>query len=168
MEDEPDLPRLARISETDTLPANPTRKRVRHGSFAALSSDPAIFSSDDDPSADNYSRQRNKKKFRGPWYRQVLASETNSPHELDGSEPVKKTDRKFERKYDSGVFLGSDGTDLDEVIEAIESKQASSLPLRQVRTQPRIQPPEKSEEEAWVEAQIQRCLEDGNETVDLS
>jgi hypothetical protein len=167
MEDEPDLPRLARISESDNLPINPTRKRVRHGSFAALSSDPAIFSSDDDPSADNYLRQRNKKKFRGPWYRQVLASETNS-HEVDGSEPVKKADRKFERKYDSGVFLGSDGTDLDEVLEAIESKQASSLPLRQVRPPPRIQPPEKSEEEVWVEAQIQRCLEDGNETVDLS
>lgn len=166
MDDElPPLPRNTSNLAAETFPIHPTKKRVRHSSFTALSSDPAIFSSDDDPSAENYLRVRRKKQFRGPWYQQVPASEDNSQE----TEGTKKVERRFERKYDSGVFMGSDGTDLDEVMEVMERKQTGAgLPVRQPRTSPRVSQLEKSREEIWVERQIQQCLEDGNESIDLS
>jgi hypothetical protein len=71
----------------------------------------------------------------------------------------------LERQFDSGVFMGSDGTDMDEFMEEIESGPAS-LPLRQsriIQTQKAAPTPEE-----LAQGQIQRCLEDGNESIDLS
>lgn len=152
---------------------NPTRKRLRHNSFNAPSSDPPIFSSDDNPDADNYlygREQRKKKKFRGPWYQQVLQSETGSQDEIESTLPPKRMGRKFERKYDSGVYMGSDGTEIEE--EFLEHAHrslanSSALSLRQTRTASRPQP-ERSQEEIWVQGRIQTCLEEGNERIDLS
>jgi hypothetical protein len=164
MADEPTLPRLAYNPVTELFSNNPPRKRVRHSS-PPISSDPAIFSSDDDPSAENYTKERSKKKFRGPWYRQVPASESGlqDAHE---NEPRKKSKRRFERQFDSGVFLGSDGTDVDEAPEGIEFVNASALPLRSSRIA-QTRHLELSPEEL-ARGQIQRCLEDGTEGIDLS
>ena len=156
------LPKLAWDPSSESYSKNPHRKRVRLSS-PPISSDPVIFSSDDDPSADNYhSQERRKKRFRGPWYRQRPASDEGSQ---DTHEHEKKGKRKLERQFDSGVFMGSDGTDMDEFMEEIEPGPAS-LPLRQSRiTQTEKAAPTPEE---LAQGQIQRCLEDGNESIDLS
>jgi hypothetical protein len=163
MADDLPLPRLAWNPTTESFSKNPPRKRVRPSS-PPISSDPPIFSSDDDPSADNYSTQaRRKKKFRGPWYRQRPASDEGSQ---DSNEHDQKKRRKFERQFDSGVFMGSDGTDMDESMEEFESGPAS-LPLRQSRVTRQSEKAAPTPE-TLARGQIQRCLEEGDESIDLS
>jgi len=163
MAEELHLPRRAWDPKTESFSDNPPRKRVRLSS-PPISSDPAFFSSDDDPSVDNYhTQERHKKKFRGPWYRQRPALDEGS---LDSHEyGQKKSKRKFERQFDSGVFMGSDGTDMDDATEEFEPEPAS-LPLRQ----PRVIQTQKAAPtlEELAQGQIQRCLEDGDESIDLS
>jgi len=168
MDDElPSLPPHGSGPSNNTIPYNPIRKRVHANSFATPSSDPPFFSSDDNPDADNYSRDRKKARFRGPWYQQERQLELESQESLEHN-PLRKTERKFERKYDSGVYMQSDGTDYDESVlenEAIlvgEEMQESVLPLRQTLL------PERTPEETRVQGAIQRCLEEGNERIDLS
>jgi hypothetical protein len=153
------LPPIAWDPTREPFLNNPQRKRVRLSS-PPISSDPAIFSSDDDPSADNYTQERRKKKFRGPWYRQRPASDTESQDSHD-QDQHKKTKRKFERQFDSGVFMGSDGTDMDE-----PSEFGSVVQLRQSRVTQTAKVLPTPEELA--RGQIQRCLEDGDESIDLS
>lgn len=160
-----------------TLPTHPTKKRVRHSSFTALSSDPAIFSSDDnDPSAENYLFARRKKKFRGPWYEQVPASDGVNYQENTGTDGGKEKKgsglRKFERKYDSGVFMGSDGTDFDElegIVEAdmVKESRGVELGLRKGWREPLLVK-RRDGQEVLVESVVERCLEEGNESIDLS
>ena len=160
MTEEPTLPTLARNVHVGPFAKNPTRKRVRDSS-PQPSSDPPMFSSDDDPSVERYTQGRRKQQFRGPWYNQQLASD---PVYQESSEPIKHK-RPFERQYDSGVWMGSDFTDMDDsmIEELIGSKpppasQQSYIPLSQ-RT-----------EQLDLSAQeiIERCLELGKETIDLS
>jgi hypothetical protein len=161
MVDDLPLPRLAWDPNTESF--SKTRKRVRLSS-PPISSDPAIFSSDDDPSADNYhTQERRKKKFRGPWYRQRPAPDEGSQDSLEES---KRSKRKLERQFDSGVFMGSDGTDIDESTEELVSGDSgpTSLPLRQ----PRVIEKAVTTPEELARSQIQRCLEDGDESIDLS
>lgn len=159
MAEELSLPRIAWATTSESF-STTARKRVRLSS-PPISSDPAIFSSDDDPSADNYTQERRKKKFRGPWYHQRPASEAGS---VDSHEPEhKKGKRRFERQFDSGVFMGSDGTDMD--LEEFEDGP-TALPLRQSRmpqTRKAVSTPEE-----LARGLIQRCLEDGDESIDLS
>jgi len=159
MADELPLPRLAWDPSTESFTKNPPRKRVRLSS-PPISSDPAIFSSDDDPSAENYTQERRKKKYRGPWFRQRPAS----PQESQERESHKKSKRTFERHFDSGVFMGSDGTDGGEELEDFE--KTALLPLRQSRATQSAKPLPSPEELA--QGQIQLCLEEGNESIDLS
>ena len=162
MADDLPLPRLPWDPSSGSYLNNPPRKRVRLSS-PPISSDPVIFSSDDDPSADNYhSQERRKKRFRGPWYRQRPASDEGPQN---SHEHEKKCKRKLERQFDSGVFMGSDGTDIDEPMEEFESGTAS-LPLRQSRIIQKEKAAPTPEELA--QGQIQRCLEDGDESIDLS
>ncbi|TVY37418.1 Glucose-repressible alcohol dehydrogenase transcriptional effector [Lachnellula subtilissima] len=132
-----------------------------------VSSDPAIFSSDDDPSADNYTQERRKKKYRGPWYQQQLASDSGSLDQNENDQNMKGTrTRTFERQYDSGIFMGSDGTDIDEVMENLSTTRAPALSLRLSRpaqTDRRIPSPEE-----LARGQIDSCLEEGEESIDLS
>ena len=152
------LPRIAWATTSESF-STTARKRVRLSS-PPISSDPAIFSSDDDPSADNYTHERRKKKFRGPWYHQRPASEAGS---VDSHEPEhKKGKRRFERQFDSGVFMGSDGTDID--LEEFED-EPTALPLRQTRVTKASRAASTPEELA--RGLIQRCLEDGDESIDL-
>ncbi|KAG7138509.1 hypothetical protein HYQ45_004381 [Verticillium longisporum] len=70
MADEPSLPRLPAISwneHTQSFSNNPRKRgRARRSSNATPlfnnSSDPAVFSSDDDPALDNYVEGRRKKR----------------------------------------------------------------------------------------------------------
>ena len=75
------------------------------------SSDPALFSSDETPDAENYSggKRRRKKTYAGTWWGEKIsrlgpggkASSTNgSSHRV--------TKRQFTRNFDSGIFMNSD------------------------------------------------------------
>jgi hypothetical protein len=163
MADELTLPRLTWDSATESFSNDRPRKRVRHGS-PTTSSDPVLFSSDDDPSAENYTQGRRKQKYRGPWYSQRLALDQDSQ---GPDEHPKKSKRSFQRQHDSGIWLGSEGTDVDEAMESLQSfNDTLNLPLRQPRpTQTKDEP---SSPESLARDQIALCLEDGNESIDLS
>lgn len=165
MEDELTLPRLAWNPATGSFFKDRPRKRVRLSS-PPVSSDPVVFSSDDDPSSENYTQGRRKQKYRGPWYSQEPASEQDS-QESQGRESPKKSKRIFERQFDSGVWLGSDCTDADEAIEGLLSiNETWNLPVRQSRfIQPKNETPSPEE---LARGQIELCLEEGNESIDLS
>lgn len=162
MEDEPTLPKLSWDPVTESFSNARRRKRVL--SSPPVSSDP-IFSSDDDPSAENYTQGRRKKKFRGPWYQQQPASDAAS-QEPEQEEEQRRGKRTFERQYDSGIFMGSDGTDIEEVMENLQATRGPALSLRLSRTtqtERRVPTPEE-----LVRGQIERCLEEGEESIDLS
>jgi hypothetical protein len=161
------LPRLAWDPATESILNKKPRKRARLS--PPVSSDPPIFSSDDDPSVDNYTQARRKRTYRGPWYRQQPASDSGSSIQDSQERDVRKTKRTFERQFDSGVWLGSDDTDADATIEALDAVcvGTTNLPVRQARavqtTQNLIDTPE-----GLAQRQIELCLETGNETIDLS
>ena len=166
MTEEVPLPRLIWDPSTESFSSTRERKRVKLSS-PPFSSDP-VFSSDEDPSAENYTQERRKKKFRGPWYHQRPILET-AHHELDQHDPQRKTKRSFERHFDSGVFMGSDGTDVDD--DAVEDNLIERVsvptllpwrPSRATQTAKELSP------EEWVQDKIHQCLEDGNQTIDLS
>lgn len=163
MADEPTLPKLAWDPVTESFSNNRRRKRVL--SSPPVSSDPAIFSSDDDPSAENYTQERRKKKYRGPWYRQQLASDAGSQDQHENGQH-KKGKRTFERQYDSGIFMGSDGTDIDEAMENLLAPSGPSLSLRLSRAAQTEKPIPSPEDLA--RGQIDRCLEEGEGSIDLS
>ncbi len=155
MADEPSLPPIPPSKAADAI-FGPNRKRVRlnlldsssasgHGlgttaqQLLSNSSDPAVFSSDDDPALDNYApeatagRSRKKKRYVGAWFAQHPASADSTFDEViaDGAEPrgrtttttlpllpsspvrqgrpSKKQRRTFERQFDSGVWMGRGG-----------------------------------------------------------
>lgn len=86
------------------------------------SSDPALFSSDETPDAENYSngaKRRKKKTYKGTWWDNELNKSRTDV--VDGDESGPSAKRKFRRNFDSGVFMAdeSSGTDLssDGVLE---------------------------------------------------
>ena len=170
MAEEPTLPRLVWNPLKESFSSHLQKKRGRVNSDA-LSSDPPLFSSDDDPSAENYTHIRRKKKYRGPWYQQLPASD--SSHDQHEQESARKGKRVFERQFDSGVWMGSDGTDMDEPSEELELKTPAS-----VTVWPRTVPVYNHVAHAWnqversseelAQSQIDMCIENGNETIDLS
>lgn len=169
MADEPSLPVLPGVSwnERSQSFSKGSRKRIRtlqSGSGNSLmglhnSSDPAIFSSDDDPGLDNYMSSRRKRKYVGSWYNQLPASGDSTFGE---SMQVPKTKRTLRRQLDSGVFLGSDGTENDEIPDALELPLHSKIP-RLERSIVSVLP----EAERQAREKIRECLEQGNESVDF-
>ncbi|OAA36653.1 Leucine Rich Repeat domain protein [Metarhizium rileyi] len=165
MAEEPSLPRLPAVSwdESSQSFSNNPRKRVRHPRSGGLcnSSDPAVFSSDDDPGLDNYVEGRKKKRYVGSWFQQQPTSSdsTFSEHML-----LPKPKRKLARHFDSGVYLGSDGTDGEDLAsEVLEMPLRSKLP--QLEQQPLTTAVSKAELSA--RDKIRSCLEQGEETIDL-
>jgi hypothetical protein len=158
MADDLPLPKRAWHPASETFSSN--TKRVRRCS-PPISSDPALFSSDDDPSADNYTQERRKKKYRGPWYNQRLASDASGEHD-----PGRKSKRPFERQFDSGVFMGSDGTDIDEESVVQFERERGSIPSLQFSAARIVTPLPSAEDLA--SRLIQQCLEYGTESIDLS
>jgi len=111
-----------------------------------------ILAGDDDPSVDNYTGGRRKRQFRGPWYDPQPTTVGN------------KKQRNFKRQYDSGVFLGSDGTDMDDGMDESESVYAN-LALRQWNSSQNTVKQEPTAEDL-VRQHIELCLENGNETIE--
>ncbi|MCJ1357804.1 MAG: hypothetical protein MMC33_007800 [Icmadophila ericetorum] len=161
------------------------RKRSRQD-YLTTSSDPPIFSSDDAPaSLENYTDHRSKRSFKGTWWGEKI--------EQPAAEPIHNGPRKrreFKRTVDSGVWMGSDETDADADIDA-DIEQAlnklhgpsegsrdlqgriwqnsltwkSSSPVS-VRRPTNLSQSSISQREA--SSQVERCVENGIETVDLS
>ena len=178
MAEEPSLPLLPTglVSNSSFNGRRPTKRARLHDTSPAASSDPPLFSSDDDPSADNYSnpKRRQKMKYRGPWFKQEpdSASSSSQPGE-------RKAKRTFERQFDSAVWLGSDGTDGtddDTDYEFLKNAPvppflAKGLPMA-MRPSPlrtRIISSRKyPSQEDVARQQIEKCLDDGVEDIDLS
>ncbi|ELR07141.1 hypothetical protein VC83_02397 [Pseudogymnoascus destructans] len=172
MADEPLLPSLPK-GLAPSFYSNTGRpgKRARLSS-APASSDPPLFSSDDDPSAENYSdpKRRQKMRYKGPWYKQ----EPDNSLSNQGERKVKRT---LERQFDSGVWLGSDSTDDDADYDFLKGAPVTSFlanglpmamrpsPLRSRVIIPSAQYPSQEDQ---ARQHIQQCLEEGNEDVDLS
>jgi len=173
MAEEPTLPRLpGPYGSARTLFANP-RKRGR-GPFAGpapfpTSSDPAIFSSDDDPALDNYTHGRRKKRYVGTWFDQHPASDSNDSAlgEETRSTPLPKPKlkRQLRRQMDSGVWMAQgELTDTDDTLEL--EVPPSRLPLAP-RAAPMPVSPQYSSEERMAQDIIQSCIDRGVEDVDL-
>ncbi|RYP87832.1 hypothetical protein DL769_000424 [Monosporascus sp. CRB-8-3] len=143
MSEEPTLPRLPTVTwNSETQSFNNTRKRARDPADApppplfATSSDPAVFSSDDDPHVENYIHGRHRKKrYVGSWYQQHPASSSDSTFGEEQRPLPKKAQRTFQRQFDSGVWMGSDGFTEDE--DTIIEPELSTEPrLPQLRHTP--------------------------------
>lgn len=167
MAEEPSLPRLPAVSwdETSQSFSNNPRKRVRHPRSGGLcnSSDPAVFSSDDDPGLDNYVEGRKKKRYVGSWFQQ---QPTSADSTFSENMTLPNPKRKLARQFDSGVYLGSDSTEGDDVAaEVLEMPVRSKLPQLEQRT--KALAPVVSKAELLAREKIQSCLELGDETIDL-
>ncbi|KAJ6446962.1 leucine rich repeat domain-containingprotein [Purpureocillium lavendulum] len=170
MSDEPSLPRLPAVSwdeHSQTFSNNP-RKRVRaqrsrySPSIGYNSSDPAVFSSDDDPGLDNYVEGRRKKRYVGSWFQQQPASSDSAFSDAIVI-PKGGQKRTLARQVDSGVFLGSDGTDGEDLAEELELPTRSRLPQLLDKSQAR----RVSEAELAVRDKIRACLDGGIEQLDF-
>ncbi|KAL7900676.1 hypothetical protein HDV63DRAFT_393177 [Trichoderma sp. SZMC 28014] len=162
MSDEPSLPPLPAVSwdeQSQSFSYN-HRKRGRNncqaGNSSPLqfnSSDPAVFSSDDDPGLDNYVEGRPKKRYVGTWFQQRPATD-DAPNTL-----LEQRKRTLTRDYDSGVFLGSDVT--------TDTDCGDDLDCLKLPTRPRPQPIRLSQAEMAARRKIEDCLDRGDESVDL-
>ncbi|KAI0411668.1 hypothetical protein F5X98DRAFT_43427 [Xylaria grammica] len=170
MAEEPGLPSLPKVSwDSNTQTFTNTRKRHRDGAAAhplfSNSSDPAVFSSDDDPHVDNYVNGRHRKKrYVGSWFQQMPTSSDSTFGEAVGPRPKPK--RTFERQWDSGVWMGSDeSVDPDEDFPMeIEPPPEPRLPqLRNPRRVSSVAP-----QELVVQTRIDAAIEEGNPDIDLS
>lgn len=172
MAEEPSLPALPAVSwneESQTF-AKGSRKRLRpvHPNTGTTapglynSSDPAVFSSDDDPGLDNYVGGRRKRKYVGSWYQQFPTS-SDSTFSEGPQQVLPRPKRTLRRQLDSGVFLGSDGTtDNESVPDMMELPIHSKFPRLERPPVPMF-----SESEHLAQDKIRECLEQGNESIDF-
>ncbi|GKT96451.1 leucine-rich repeat domain-containing protein [Colletotrichum tofieldiae] len=174
MADEPTLPSLSSSiswnAQTERFSNNPRKRRYNFKSNSVAppswsnSSDPAVFSSDDDPGLDNYVEgRRKKKKYVGSWFHQQPASSDSATGE---PRPALRGKRTLKRDLDSGVWMGSDSTDGDESIMMPDMPTQSRLP--QLNRAPPRRRNVISAEELEARERIQQCLDAGNEYIDLS
>ncbi|EJT70894.1 hypothetical protein GGTG_11917 [Gaeumannomyces tritici R3-111a-1] len=144
------------------------RKRARFqapapSDFWTDSSEPAIFSSDDDPSVDNYANGRHRKKRRaGTWFQQsqLLSSEAGPVPTATGMR------QGLRRELDSGVWLASDDT-----IDAnpkgagpvhMDPTQRVSNDFNRAASFRNVTPAE-----AKAQKIIEKCIDEGDEKIDL-
>ncbi|KAI1103234.1 hypothetical protein F4804DRAFT_237928 [Jackrogersella minutella] len=170
MDEEPTLPKLPAVSwDSETQTFNNTRKRARDQPFAppafSYSSDPAIFSSDDDPNVENYTEGRHRKKrYIGSWFQQHPTSSDSTFSELP--RPLPKSKRTLKRQFDSGVWMGSDNsvdTEDDTILDIKDSAEPKPSKLRHALPISTI-----SSSEIAAREVIQRAIDYGAPTVDLS
>lgn len=158
--EEPSLPPLKAIAwdQHRQSISNPL-KRVRPARLPSLatSSDPAVFSSDDDPDVTNYVEGRRKKRYVGSWFQHNRTSSDSAFSEDRPPLPAMKAKRTFERNVDSGVYLASDGAESD----SFESLDMS------IQDVPRDAVPAISAAERSLRAKVDACLESGEETIDF-
>jgi len=75
------------------------------------SSDPALFSSDETPDADNYTggKRRRKKTYAGTWWGEKLSKSRAGSHGSGSTGSSRRVKlRQFTRNFDSGIFMNSD------------------------------------------------------------
>ena len=148
----PQLPTLSDISFTGAA----GRKRL-HSDYGSLSSDPLFsedvseldFNGDDD-------QPKPKKLFKGPWW-----DVARRPRQSLRKSMMKK--ESF-RNVDSGVWMGSDGSDDSILSDGTKAKPAVRDEYKRQRQQPAWQ----NNPEAFAARVVMGCLEHGKETVDLS
>ena len=168
------------MAEEPTLPVLPgplkpifgdARKRKTYAASALFSnsSDPAVFSSDDDPALDNYVHGRRKKRYVGTWFDQHPASSDSVDSAMgDDMTPPRKRprQRQFRRQLDSGVWMppqGGASTDTDDCMDLEPpTPKLALLPSSAPVPGPRYSPEEISAQNA-----IQNCIDNGVEEVDL-
>ena len=143
------------MSHTFDRPAKRPRLPDSQVSLAFTnSSDPAVFTSDDDDSFDNYSQGRPKKRYLGSWYqRSRLVDDAD-----DRSTAPARPKRSFARQHDSGVYMTADGLDSDDILP-------NELPVPHIRT---VQVPLLSADELETRHVIQRSVDSCQEIIDLS
>jgi hypothetical protein len=137
----------------------------KHKFLLSNLSDPAVFSSDDDPNVDNYAGGRpRKRRYIGSWFQQMPTSSDSTFGEAAG--PMPRQHRTLERQWDSGVWMESDGLvePDEELVVEIETPAKLNLPQPQnSRLVPSLTP-----EELIVRTRIDQAIEDGDPEVDLS
>ncbi|KAM5348873.1 hypothetical protein ACJ41O_008696 [Fusarium nematophilum] len=158
------LPRLPAVSwnehsQTFTNPRKRVRKHAPSPGLNNNSSDPAIFSSDDDPALDNYVEGRRKKRYIGSWFQQ---HPTSSDSTFSETITIPKQRRAWTRQADSGVYLGSDGNESDDC----------PLPASTAPPKPRLPQLDRvvrriSKAEQVARDKVRTCLEQGDETIDF-
>lgn len=179
---EASLPPIPAVSWDAQTQSFAKRKRSTASQIFSDSSDPAIFSSDDDPALDNYVEGRHKKKrYVGSWFQQRPASRSSDSGITADRRSASRGKRAFV-PVDSGVFMGSDGS-IDDILDELSPPQTNTAvfpPAVVARPSPRPVPAQLSqvprgsrtsqlpEAEANAQAVIRRCIEDGDENVDLS
>ena len=169
MSEEPTLPRLPAVSwdERSQSFSNNPRKRARltHAnnvpSSAFNSSDPAVFSSDDDPAIDNYVEGRRKRRYVGSWFSQHPTSSDSTFGDVTVTENPRPK-RTWARQLDSGIFLGSDDAESETMSEC--PPLPSQARLKQLNVQPRRQ---LNAAELEAQKRVQQCVEAGTEDVVL-
>ena len=168
MAEEPTLPLLpcpaVSWDEHSQSFSNNPRKRVRNPRSSGLlnSSDPAVFSSDDDPGLDNYVEGRKKKRYIGSWFQQQPTSSDSTFSECHTL--PRPSGRKMCRQFDSGVFLGSDGTDGEDNLAADVLERPLQPKLPQLN---RPQSRAVSKVELLAREKVLRCLELDDESIDF-
>ena len=148
----PQLPTLGDVSFIGAA----SRKRL-HSDYGSLSSDPLFsedvseldFNGDDD-------QPKPKKLFKGPWW-----DVARRPRQSLRKSMMKK--ESF-RNVDSGVWMGSDGSDDSLLSDGIKAKPV----VRDEHKRERQQPAWQNDPEAFAARIVLGCLEHGKETVDLS
>ncbi|KAK2600473.1 hypothetical protein N8I77_010001 [Diaporthe amygdali] len=176
---EPSLPPLPAVSWDVHTQSFAKRKRSTASQLFSDSSDPAIFSSDDDPALDNYVEGRHKKKrYVGSWFQQRPASSDSglSIRPESSGRPGSRCKRKFV-PVDSGVFMGSDGS-IDDILDELPPAKANKAIFPPATTKSMAPQPNQvprpsqrgqlSEAEAKAQEIIRRCIDRGIEDVDLS
>lgn len=105
------IPALVRLGSS-----NGSRKRLYEledddaiSSLVHTSSDPALFSSDENPDVENYlgSKRRKKRTYAGTWWGEKQKM-NGSASDTSSRGIVERVKRKFTRNFDSGVFMASD------------------------------------------------------------
>ena len=182
--DDLELPAHPQASSSRSRPAILTRKRTRDDynddvPTSAASSDPAMFSGDETvPGAEDYALKRKKKMYSGSWW----------SHRVKANRDDKQ--REFKRNFDSGVFMGSEGSEApssdslgsleEELIQdqlrmeleqqtAPKPSSSKSRPLTRAASLPfKHTQPQTASEHNRVMQIVQTCLDESVESVDLS
>lgn len=162
------------------------------------SSDPALFSSDETPDAENYSgnKRRKKKTYTGTWWGERFRSAGSRSRRASSSASSRKVKRKFTRNFDSGIFMNSDegstdlssdssfGAELFEEQRRVDDANQYDTPHTPVQQKSKLslsfgspcsQGPRSAKKPILVDAReqhvmsvVRKCLEDSKEDIDLT
>lgn len=149
------------------LPMNKRKRSVASQQLFSDSSDQPLFSSDDDPAAENYQdgRHRCKRQYTSLFDRQHPVPDT--PEESSAA----RARRKFERHVDSGVFMGSDASFDSNLDIPVPPPAASRLPLpvpQYIQVPRSSQKDDRTPAEKEAVRKIERCIAGDTDMIDLS